>query len=260
MSVSTTEPAVMTESTSLKEAKPYTRVLLKISGEALMGEQGFGISPNVIDKVAHDIAEASKSGVQIAIVVGGGNIFRGMQNSTKLGMDRAAADYVGMLATVMNALVLQGVLKKHGVDTRMMSAIDINRVAEPYIRLRAVRHLEKGRVVIFGGGTGNPFFSTDTTAALRAAEIKADGILMAKNGVDGVYDKDPKHHKDAKRFDALTFDDVLMKNLRVMDQTAISLCKDTGLPIVVFNFNDTNALGAILEGDTSHGTVIANTI
>lgn len=257
MSTAIAEPTPMTTPNTDAAPKAYQRVLLKISGEALMGDQGFGIASDVVEKVANDIAEASKTGVQIAIVVGGGNIFRGMQNSAKLGMDRAAADYVGMLATVMNALVLQGVLKKRGVDTRMMSAIDINRVAEPYIRLRALRHLEKGRVVIFGGGTGNPFFSTDTTAALRAAEIKADGILMAKNGVDGVYDKDPNACDDATRFDTLSYDDVLMKNLRVMDQTAISLCKDTGLPIVVFNFNDTNALGGILNGDTSHGTVIA---
>ncbi len=252
MTLATPETTTMTNT----PAKPYKRILLKISGEALMGDQGFGISQEVMDKVATDIAKASELGVQIAIVVGGGNIFRGLQISTKLGMDRAAADYVGMLATVMNALVLQGLLKKKGVDTRMMSAIDINRVAEPYIRLRAVRHLEKGRVVIFGGGTGNPFFSTDTTSALRAAEINADGIFMAKNGVDGVYNKDPNSHDDAKRFDSLSYDDVMRQNLKVMDQTAISLCKDTGMPIVVFNFNDTDSLGSILNGDLTCGTLI----
>jgi len=235
----------------------YKRILLKISGEALMGSQGFGIDPVILDTVAGNIAKAAELGVQIAIVVGGGNIFRGVQNSSKLGLDRAAADYVGMLATVMNALVLQGILKKKGVDCRMMSAMDINRVAEPYIRLRAVRHLEKGRVVIFGGGTGNPFFSTDTTSALRAAEITADCILMAKNGVDGVYDKDPKQHTDAKKYSTLTYDDVLVKDLKVMDQTAISLCKDTGLPIIVFDFNDTQALGQILCGQ-HNGTVICH--
>ena len=234
----------------------YKRLLLKISGEALMGDQGFGIAPDTVAAIAEDIKAANDLGVQICIVVGGGNIFRGLQASSKLGMDRAAADYVGMLATVMNALVLQGVLKSKGVDTRMLSAIDINRVAEPYIRLRAVRHLEKGRVVIFGGGTGNPFFSTDTTAALRAAEINAEAILMAKNGVDGVYDHDPKTHADAKKFDHLTYDELLIKNLQVMDQTAVSLCKETKLPIRVFDFNAPGAIAKILQGDDI-GTVIA---
>lgn len=250
-------PQAQTEVTQTNDLK-YKRILLKISGEALMGSQGFGINPDVIDMVAQAIRETHEMGTQIAIVVGGGNIFRGLQASSKMGMDRAAADYVGMLATVMNALVLQAMLKKKGVDTRMLSAIDINRVAEPYIRLRAVRHLEKGRVVIFGGGTGNPFFSTDTTAALRAAEINADAILMAKNGVDGVYDKDPREFPDAEKFDALTYDDVLIKNLRVMDQTAVSLCKDTKLPIVVFDFNAEQAIRQILQGEPL-GTYIGDT-
>lgn len=235
----------------------YRRVLLKISGEALMGDQGFGIKPEVVATVADDIVEAARMGVGVAVVVGGGNIFRGVQNSSKLGMDRAAADYVGMLATVMNALILQGVLKTKGVETRVLSAIGMDRVAEPYIRLRAIRHLEKGRIVIFGGGTGNPFFSTDTTSALRAAEIGADIILMAKNGVDGVYDKDPKKHSDATKFDSLTYDDVLMKNLQVMDQTAISLCKDTKLPIVVFDFNQSQTIRQIIQGERV-GTWIGN--
>jgi uridylate kinase len=174
-----------------------------------------------------------------------------------LGMDRAAADYVGMTATIMNALVIQGVLKNKGVDTRMMTAIGMDRVAEPYIRLRAIRHLEKGRVVVFGGGTGNPFFSTDTTSALRAAEIEADVMLMAKNGVDGVYDADPKTNPEATRFDRLTYDDVLVKNLKVMDQTAISLCKETQLPIVVFDFNAPQAIRRLLLGETL-GTIVAN--
>lgn len=226
----------------------YQRILLKISGEALMGDQGFGIKPEVIATVADEIAEAAALGVGVAIVVGGGNIFRGVQNSSKLGMDRAAADYVGMLATVMNALILQGVLKAKSIECRVLSAIGMDRVAEPYIRLRAIRHLEKGRVVIFGGGTGNPFFSTDTTAALRAAEIGADIILMAKNGVDGVYDQDPKTHPNAVKYETLTYDDVLMQNLKVMDQTAVSLCKDTQMPIVVFDFNCRQSIHQVLLG------------
>jgi uridylate kinase len=236
----------------------YKRILLKISGEALMGNQGFGIDPVVVARVADEIVTSRALGIDIGIVVGGGNIFRGVQNSSKLGMDRAAADYVGMLATIMNALILQGVLKAKGLETRVLSAIGMDRVAEPYIRLRATRHLEKGRIVIFAGGTGNPFFSTDTTAALRAAEIGADVIMMAKNGVDGVYDKDPKHNTDAKRFDRLTYDEVLMKNLKVMDQTAVSLCKDTKLPLYVFDFNDPTAIRKIIQGEQAGTLVSAN--
>lgn len=242
----------MNEEARNREAAPglkYRRILLKISGEALMGDQGFGIKPEVIATVADEIVEAAAMGVGVAVVVGGGNIFRGVQNSSKLGMDRASADYVGMLATVMNSLILQGVLKSKNIECRVLSAIGMDRVAEPYIRLRAVRHLEKGRVVIFGGGTGNPFFSTDTTAALRAAEIGADIILMAKNGVDGVYDKDPKTSPDAVKYDTLSYDDVLMQNLKVMDQTAISLCKDTRLPIIVFDFNQRQSIHSVLRGE-----------
>jgi uridylate kinase len=235
----------------------YNRVLLKLSGEALMGDQSFGIAPDVIAQVADDIKTILALGVEVAIVVGGGNIFRGVQNSSKLGMDRASADYVGMLATMMNGLILQGVLISKDVETRVLSAISMNKVAEPYIRLRAVRHLAKGRVVIFGAGTGNPFFSTDTTAALRAAEIGADVILMAKNGVDGVYSDDPRTNKDAKRFETLTYDDLLIQNLKVMDQTAVSLCKDTGLPIVVFDFKQPQAITQLLTGHKV-GTVISN--
>lgn len=234
----------------------FKRILLKISGEALMGDQGFGIKPEVVGKICDEIQKGRDLGVDIAIVVGGGNIFRGVQNSTKLGMDRAAADYVGMTATIMNALVLQGVLTNKQVDNRMMTAIGMDRVAEPYIRKRATRHLEKGRVVVFGGGTGNPFFSTDTTAALRAAEINADVILMAKNGVDGVYDSDPKQNPEAKKFDRLTYDDVLRKNLKVMDQTAISLCKETKLPIICFDFAAEDAIAKLIKG-ASIGTTIA---
>lgn len=233
----------------------YKRVLLKISGEALMGDQEFGIKPDVIETIAEEIYKGVKLGVQMAIVVGGGNIFRGVQNSAKLGMDRAAADYVGMLATVMNSLILQAVLKKKGMEIRVLSAIAMDRVAEPYIRLRAIRHLEKARVVIFGAGTGNPFFSTDTTAALRAAEISADIILMAKNNVDGVYDKDPNKNPDAQKFETLTYDDLLTRDLRVMDQTAVSLCKDTKKPIIVFDFAKKDAITNILTGQ-QEGTYI----
>lgn len=238
-------------SSSLK----YQRVLLKISGEALMGDQGFGIKPEVIETIAEEIAKGVQAGAQIAIVVGGGNIFRGVQNSAKLGMDRASADYVGMLATVMNSLILQATLKNKGIAIRVLSAIAMDRVAEPYIRLRAVRHMEKNRVVIFGGGTGNPFFSTDTTAALRAAEISADVILMAKNNVDGVYDKDPNQYDDAVKFDTLTYDELMVKDLKVMDQTAVSLCKDTKMPIIVFDFAKPNAITNILKGH-KEGTFI----
>lgn len=244
--MTTVDPTEANKTTSPR-APRFKRVLLKISGEALMGDQGFGIKPEMVGKICDEIKAARALGVDIAVVVGGGNIFRGVQNSTKLGMDRASADYVGMTATIMNALVMQGVLKNKGVDTRMMTAIGMDRVAEPYIRLRAIRHLEKGRVVVFGGGTGNPFFSTDTTAALRAAEIGADAVLMAKNGVDGVYDKDPKVHADALRFDRLSYDDVLVRNLKVMDQTAISLCKETRTPILVFDFNAENSILELLD-------------
>lgn len=233
----------------------YQCVLLKISGEALMGDQQFGIDSKIIETIADEIADAHAMGVQLAIVVGGGNIFRGVQNSAKLGMDRASADYVGMLATVMNSLVLQGTLKNKGIDIRVQTAIAMDKVAEPYIRLRARRHLEKGRVVIFGAGTGNPFFSTDTTAALRAAEIGADVMLMAKNKVDGVYDKDPNKDSSAKKYETLTYDDVLVNNLKVMDQTAVSLCKDTGMPIIVFDFAKKGAIRRILSGE-KEGTVI----
>lgn len=246
----TTSPLNLTERVSGTPGRlRYGRILLKISGEALMGTQGFGIQPDVISLVADEIAEAAALGCHVAVVVGGGNIFRGVQNAAKLGMERAGADYVGMLATVMNSLILQETLKTKGVQVRVMSAISMDRVAEPYIRLRAVRHLEKGRVVIFAGGTGNPFFSTDTTSALRAAEIGADVIMMAKNGVDGVYDEDPKQNPNATRFDSLTYDDLLIRDLRVMDQTAVTLCKETGLPLIVFDFNRPKAISQILRGD-----------
>ena len=227
----------------------YKRVLLKISGEALMGEQGFGIDPVVVDAIAEEIKKAHDLGANIAVVVGGGNIFRGVQNSTKLGMDQASADYVGMVATVMNALVLQGVLKKLDVPTRVQTAISMNSIAEPYIRLRALRHLEKGRVVIFAAGTGNPFFTTDSAAALRAAEIGAEVMLMAKNKVDGVYNKDPRKFSDAIKYDNLTFDEIIVKDLKVVDMAAISLCKNSDIPIIVFDFAAKGSIEKILKGE-----------
>ena len=226
------------------EAK-YKRVIIKLSGEALAGEMDFGLESNTLNSLADQISEIADLGVEVAAVVGGGNIWRGVAGA-KRGIDRATADYMGMLATVINALALQDVLEKHGVDTRVMSAIEMREVAEPYIKRRAIRHLEKGRVVIFAAGTGNPFFSTDTTAALRAAEIEAEAILMAKK-VDGVYDCDPKTHPEAKRFETLTFLEVLNRGLKVMDSTAISLCMDNNIPIQVFNITENgNMMKAVL--------------
>ncbi|HHW44587.1 UMP kinase [Desulfofundulus thermobenzoicus] len=213
----------------------YKRVVLKLSGEALAGSQGYGIDPDVVKSIAVQIDELTGMGVQLAVVVGGGNIWRGVAGSAK-GMDRATADYMGMLATVINSLALQDALEKQGVDTRVQTAIEMREVAEPYIRRRAIRHLEKGRVVIFAAGTGNPYFSTDTTAALRAAEIEADVILMAKR-VNGVYDSDPMKNPGARRFDRLTYIELLNRGLAVMDATATSLCMDNRIPLVVFNLN-----------------------
>jgi uridylate kinase len=211
----------------------YKRILLKLSGEALMGEQTYGIDPAVATQIAKDIAEIQSMGVETAIVIGGGNIFRGVSAATA-GTDRATGDYMGMLATVINALALQDALERHGVTTRVMSAIEIRQIAEPYIRRRAMRHLEKGRIVIFAAGTGNPFFSTDTAASLRAAEIGAEVILKATK-VDGVYDADPKLNAGARRFNELTYDDFLRQGLKVMDATAVTLCMENTLPIMVFN-------------------------
>ena len=226
----------------------YDRVLLKLSGEALMGEQDYGIMPEVLGSIAAEVAEVVKAGVQLAIVVGGGNIFRGVSKAASMGMDRASADYVGMLATVMNALTLQNALENAGVATRVLTAIAMQEVAEPYIRRRAIRHLEKGRVVIFGAGSGNPFFTTDTTAALRAAEIDAEVIFKATK-VDGVYDSDPKTNPNAKRFETLSYQHVLTQDLRVMDTTAIALCKDNNIPIVVFDLTvHGNICKAVREG------------
>jgi uridylate kinase len=211
----------------------YQRVLLKLSGEALMGDLGYGIDPTIVQAVAQEVSEVVASGVQVAIVVGGGNIFRGVKASAK-GMDRATADYMGMIATVMNAMALQDALEQKGVQTRVQTAIAMQEVAEPYIRRRAIRHLEKGRVVVFGAGSGNPFFTTDTAAALRAAEIDANVIFKATK-VDGIYDSDPNLNPDAKRFESLTFTHVLNQDLRVMDTTAIAMCRENDIPIIVFD-------------------------
>lgn len=226
----------------------YNKILLKISGEALLGEQEFGIDPKPVEMICTEIKKAHDLGVQVAVVVGGGNIFRGMKNSQKLGMDQASGDYVGMLATVMNAIALQSELRKLGVPCRVQSALDINKIAEPYIRFKAIRHLEKNRVVIFAAGTGNPFFTTDTAAALRAAEIDAQAMLMAKNGVDGVYDDDPKVNPNAKKYDKLTYDEIIVNNLKVMDLSSCSLCKQNKIPIVVFDFARKDSIVEILEG------------
>ena len=214
----------------------YKRIILKVSGEALAGEKGFGINPPVIKKIAEQIKSVHDLGVEVAIVCGGGNIWRG-ETGAEMGMDRAQADYMGMMATVMNGLALQDGLENIGVPTRVQTSIEMRQVAEPYIRRRAVRHLEKGRVVIFAGGTGNPYFSTDTTSVLRAAEIEADVILMAKNDVDGVYSADPKKDPNAKKYSELSQLDIINKNLGVMDTTASSLSMDNNIPLIVFNLN-----------------------
>ncbi|NLB53084.1 MAG: UMP kinase [Syntrophomonadaceae bacterium] len=226
-------------------ASKYKRIVLKLSGEALAGETGYGVDNTIISSIARQVVEVVKVGVQVAIVVGGGNIWRGVAGSAQ-GMDRATADYMGMLATVINSLALQDALEKQGMESRVMSAIEMKEVAEPYIRRRAIRHLEKGRVVVFAAGTGNPYFSTDTTAALRSAEIEAEVILMAKK-VDGVYDSDPVHNPNAVRYDSLHFLDVLNKGLGVMDSTAASLCMDNGIPIIVFDLTrNGNILKAVM--------------
>ena len=233
----------------------YKRILLKLSGESLMGEQQYGLQPEALQRYADEIHAVHELGVEVAIVIGGGNIFRGLAASAQ-GMDRSSADYVGMLATVMNSIALQDVLEKRGVYTRVMSALELRQLAEPYIRRRATRHLEKGRVVIFAGGTGNPYFTTDTAAALRAMEIGAEVILKATR-VDGVFDSDPLTNPKAKRFNELTYIEVLQKNLKVMDSTSISLCMDNKLPIIVFNlFQKGNVKRAVLGekvGTLVHG-------
>ncbi len=225
----------------------YKRVILKISGESLAGERSFGIENDTLEAIAGQIRDVTGLGVEVALVVGGGNIWRGIAGSAR-GMERATSDYMGMLATTINALALRDALEQSGVDCRVMSAIEMRQVAEPYIRLRAIRHLEKGRVVIFAAGTGNPYFSTDTTAALRAAEINADVILMAKK-VDGVYDSDPKLNPDAKRFSSLSYLDILNKELHVMDSTAASLCRDNHIPLLVFDINGQDNIVRAVMGE-----------
>ena len=237
-----------------KRATPkYRRILLKLSGEALGDQQGGGINPEAIHEMASQIRDVKEQGVEVVIVVGGGNIFRGLQGSAR-GIERATADYMGMLGTVINALALQDALEKQGVPTRVQSAIAMSQVAEPFIRRRAVRHLEKGRVVIFGGGTGNPYFSTDTTAALRAAEVGADVILKATK-VDGIYDSDPKKNPAAKRFDKITYLEALQRQLKIMDSTAFSLCMENKMPIIVFDMFAHENLARVVRGENVGTTV-----
>ncbi|MCT4794006.1 MULTISPECIES: UMP kinase [Exiguobacterium] len=232
----------------------YKRIVLKLSGEALAGDQGYGIDPSIVNSISGQIKELVAMGVEVAVVVGAGNIWRGKTGS-ELGMDRANADYMGMLATVLNSLALQDSLETNGVQTRVQTSIEMRQVAEPYIRRRAMRHLEKGRVVIFAAGTGNPYFSTDTTAALRAAEIEADVILMGKNNVDGVYSADPKLDPEAVKYETLTYLDVLKDGLQVMDSTATSLCMDNHIPLIVFSLLEEGNIKRVVLGEHI-GTVV----
>jgi len=233
----------------LSRADPkYSRVLLKLSGESFKGQRGYGIEPEAVNYMARQVRDIHQMGVQLGVVVGGGNIWRGAEAEAE-GMDRATADYAGMVATVVNALVLQDALERHGVDTRTQTAINISEVAEPYIRRRAMRHLEKDRVVVFASGTGNPFMTTDTAAALRAIEIEASLLLMAKYDVDGVYEADPNVYPDASKIDFLTYRDVLDKRLQVMDTTALSLCMENKVPIIVFDLFEAGTLQCIVEGE-----------
>ena len=240
-------PAVTTERT-------FDRVMLKISGEALMGDQGFGLHPPTVERIAREVKTVHDMGVEICMVIGGGNIFRGLSGSAQ-GMERTTADYMGMLATVMNALAMQSALEGLGVFTRVISAIRMDEVCEPYIRRRAVRHLEKKRVCIFAAGTGNPYFTTDTAATLRANEMACEAIFMGKNGVDGVYDKDPAQHDDAVRYDRITYDEVLAKRLKVMDASAIALARDNNLPLIVFPLDEPGGFKGILKGEGTYTRV-----
>ncbi|WP_271400111.1 UMP kinase [Salinicoccus roseus] len=233
----------------MPETSKYKRIVLKLSGEALAGEDGFGINPVVIKNIAKQVKEAKDLGVEIAVIVGGGNIWRGKVGSD-LGMDRGTADYMGMLATVMNSLALQDSLEQMDCETRVLTSIEMKQVAEPYIRRRAIRHLEKGRIVIFAAGIGNPYFSTDTTAALRAAEVEADVILMGKNNVDGVYSADPKLDGNAHKYDTLTYMEMLQENLQVMDATASSFCMDNNIPLVVFSITEDGNIKRAVSGET----------
>lgn len=239
---------------SPQTSRPYQRILLKISGEALQGDQGFGISPDVVLGYAKEIRDIAQCGIEVAVVIGGGNIFRGM-HAAEQGMERVTADYIGMLATVINALALQDALEKIGASTRVMTSFEMRALAEPYIRRKAVRHLEKKRIVVFGGGTGNPYFTTDTTAALRAVEINAEVILKATK-VDGVYDKDPMKDASATKYESLTYLNVLQNNLKVMDSTAITLCMDNNLPIVVFNLRQEGNIKKVIQKEKI-GTIVS---
>ena len=255
--IKTTTTTEITEISQIttQDLPKYKRILLKLSGEALMGDRSFGIDPEVVQDIALQVAEIVKDGIEVAIVVGGGNIFRGINGAAK-GMDRATADYIGMIATVMNALTLQDALEHldEPIQTRVMSAIAMQEIAEPYIRRRAIRHLENNRVVIFGAGSGNPYFTTDTTAALRGAEIDAEVILKATK-VDGIYDSDPKKNPDAKRFKSVSFDHALINDLRVMDATAFALCKENGIPIIVFDLGISGNIRRVVMGE-SIGTYV----
>lgn len=231
-----------------RERKSFQRVLLKLSGEVFGGDKGLGVDPDVVNDVAKQIADVVRSGVQVAIVVGGGNYFRGAELQQR-GMDRARADYMGMLGTVMNCLALQDFLEKEGIDTRVQTAITMGQVAEPYIPRRSIRHLEKGRVVIFGAGAGMPFFTTDTVAAQRALEIGVDALLLAKSGVDGVYSSDPRKDKNAKKYDEISYDEVLSKSLAVADAAAFSLCRENRLPIIVFNLLEKGNIARAVRGE-----------
>ncbi len=234
----------------------YKRVLIKLSGEALMGDGEFGISPEVIRNVASQLVETHALGVELAVVVGGGNIFRGVSQAARHGSDRATADYMGMLATVMNAVALQDALEAQGLQTRVQSAIEMHQLAEPYIRRRAIRHLEKGRVVIFAAGTGNPFFTTDTAASLRAMEIQAD-VLLKGTKVDGVYDSDPVSNPEARRYKTVSYTDCLKNDIKVMDSTAFALCRDNDLPMIVFNMNKPGSIRQVVSGEDVGTTIQA---
>jgi uridylate kinase len=232
----------------------YKRILLKISGESLMGDDSFGIDVGTVDRIASEISQACNLGIQLCLVIGGGNIFRGLAGSAK-GMDRTSADYMGMLATVMNALAMQNSLERIGVQTRVQSAITMTSVCEPYTRRRAIRHMEKGRVVIFAAGTGNPYFTTDTAAALRASEMACEALFKGTK-VDGVYDKDPHKHDDAEKYQTISFQDVLTKNLKVLDASAISLARDNDIPVIVFSITEKDAFLKVLNGDNNSSTII----
>lgn len=235
-------------------ALKYKRVLLKLSGESLMGDKAYGLDPKMLSNYAHDIKMAIEANVEVAVVIGGGNIYRGM-NESETGIERSQGDYMGMLATVINGLAMQSMLEKVGMKTRLLSAIKMDQVAEPFIGRRAIRHLEKGRVVIFGAGTGNPYFTTDTAGSLRAIEINADVILKGTR-VDGIYDSDPEKNKDAKKFDSLSYSDAIHKNLKVMDMTAFTLCQENKMPIVVFDMNQSGNLMRVLNGEPI-GTLVS---